>query len=323
MSRIDAILAAEKTEPAPTQAAPESPPGEQAPEPEAPAGPNKEVEGEDAPADAPAGEIPLDQLESIALEVTIKGEDGKDVVEKPTVKELREGYMRQKDYSRKTAEVARQREELGEKTRLAIDGERKQYVQQIQQLHDVLLETVAPELKNVDWNHLAQNDAFEYVRLRNRADQINQALSTIQGKAKEVTSKQEAEQKKARTEIATKARAQLEADIPGFNDALYQSLMKSGEKFGYKPEEIATWVDARAIKLLYAATQGQQAAPAKPSVDKKVVTVPKVVRPGASAENSQAQQRHASAMKQLQSSGTIQDAAAVLRARLGDSLNRG
>src|SRR3990167_3656548 len=77
---------------------------------EVPAEDNKTVEGEDAPADVPMAEIPLDQLEAIALDVKTKGEDGKDVVEKLTVKELREGYMKGKDYSRKTAEVARQRE---------------------------------------------------------------------------------------------------------------------------------------------------------------------------------------------------------------------
>ncbi len=331
VARIDAMLAKEKA-PVQAQQQPEQQPNTEQPadEPDAPAGPNRGVEGENQPAaDETSGtqqqtaEIPLDQLEAIELEVTTKGEDGKDVSTKLPIKELRSGYMRQADYSRKTAELARQRDEVSEKTRQAIETERTQYLQQLQQTHDLLFETAAPELKDVNWNHLATNDAFEYVRLRNRADQITQALSSIQAKQKEVAAKQSQEQTALRQKAVTQARATLEADIPGFNDALYQSLMKAGEKFGYKPEEIGNWIDPRAIKLLHAATQGQPAIPAKPSADKKIVTVPKTLKSGASAENSLGQQRQADAMKRLEKSGSIQDAAAVLRARLGDSLNRG
>lgn len=316
VSRIQAILEAEH--------APEQPEGETQTEgevqpetetePEVPAGPNTQTEGDDAQAEErQVAEIPLDQLEAIALEVTTKGEDGVDVVEKPTIKELREGYMRQKDYSRKTAEVARQREEVTENVRKAVDGERSQYLQNLQTLQAVLIETVAPELRDVNWTHLATNDAFEYVRLRNRADQIQQVLSDVQVKQNEIKAKQTAEQNEARQRIAAKARAQLEAEIPGWNDTLYQQLMRSGEKFGYKPEEVATWVDPRAIKLLHAALNAVQ--PTKPQVGKKVAAVPKVVKPGASSDGVKAQQQ-SDAMKRLQGSGSINDAAAVIRARL-------
>lgn len=321
VSKIQAILEAERAPEQQQQQMQQAEPqteGEVQPveetEPEVPAGPNQGVEGEDAPGERPVAEIPVDQLEAIQLEVTTKGEDGIDVVEKPTIKELRDGYMRQKDYSRKTAEVARQREEVGEKIRQGIDGDRKQYTENLQTLQNVLLETVAPELKDVDWNHLATNDAFEYVRLRNRADQITQVLSTIQAKQQEISAKQAAEHKEAMQKRAASARAQLEQDIPGWNDTIYQQLMKAGEKFGFKPEEVATWVDPRAIKLLHAATNA--VVPSKPSADKRTVVVPKAVKPGASNDGARAQQQ-SEAMKRLQGSGRLEDAAAVIRSRLG------
>lgn len=294
---------------------------EATPEAEAPAGPNRQVEGDQAPSeDAPAGdEIPLDQLEAIELEVTTKGEDGKDVVGKHSVKELRLGYMRQQDYQRKTAEVARQRDEVGQKVRQAIEGERSSYQQQLQQMQAVLLETAAPELKDVNWNDLATNNAFEYVRLRNRADQLAQVLSNFQGKQKEIEAKQKAEVDTARSKLAVKAIETLEAEIPGWNDALYQTLMKSGSKHGYKPEEVATWVDARAIKVLHKAYlyDQLQAEKTQPAVEKKVVVPPKVVRPGPAQNPNQRQQQEQGAMKRLQTSGRIEDAAAVIRSRLG------
>ena len=139
-------------------------------------------------------------------------------------------------------------------------------------------------------------------------------LSTIQAKQQEISAKQAAEHKEAMQKRAASARAQLEQDIPGWNDTIYQQLMKAGEKFGFKPEEVATWVDPRAIKLLHAATNA--VVPSKPSADKRTVVVPKAVKPGASNDGARAQQQ-SEAMKRLQGSGRLEDAAAVIRSRLG------
>ena len=328
---IQAMLDREKAPPAPqpdkAAAAPAAAPQEQVPaqtdatpEQEAPAGPNTQTEGDDVPAaDArQVAEIPLDQLEAIELDVTIKGEDGKDIAEKQSIKALREGYMRQKDYQRKTAEVARQRDAVGEQVRQAVESERTAYQQSLQQMQDLLVQTVAPELKDVNWNDLAANNAFEYVRLRNRADQIAQALSTVQAKQKELTDKQAKEQDASRQTLAAKAREELQRDIPSWNDGLYQTLMKSSESYGFKPEEVATWVDARAIKLLHKAYQFDQLQAEKtaPSPAKKVVTYPTTVRPGTVSNLNQRQQQGQVAMQRLQKSGGIDDAAAVIRSRL-------
>ena len=332
VSRIDAILNAEKPQQPQKQA---KEPVQQA-EPEAQeeqveAQPNRQVEGEEPQEESQQeqteqneqteqpremAEIPLDQLEAIELEVKVKGEDGKDVVEKPTVKELREGYMRQRDYQRKTAEVARQREEVGTQVRQAVESERKQYQESLVQMQALLLETAAPELRNVDWNDLATNDPLTYVQRRNRADQIAQAQSAIQARLKEVTDKQIAEAEAAKKQAALKAVETLEKDIPGWNDNLYQELIASSKQFGFKPEEVANWIDPRAIKLLHTALKAQKAAPQKPSAEKKVVVAPKVVKPGAAAAQTQAQQRHAEAVKRLQKNGTVEDAAAVIAARI-------
>ena len=322
--KIQAILDAEKAPEQPAApAAPEQAPAqpEATPTEEAPAQTNKQVEGDEAPTEDArrTAEIPLDQLEAIELDVTVKGEDGVDIAEKQTIKALREGYMRQKDYQRKTAEVARQRDAVGESVRQAVESERSAYQTQLQQMQALLVETVAPELKDVNWNDLAANNAFEYVRLRNRADQIAQALSQVQAKQQEVSAKQRTEQDAARKTLAAKAREELEAGIPGWNDALYQTLMKSGEKHGFKPEEVATWVDARAIKLLHKAHlyDQLQADKTQPAASKKVVVPPKVVKPGTVQATNPRQQQEQGAMKRLQSSGKIEDAAAVIRSRLG------
>ena len=313
IAAIDAILAG--PEPEKNQAVEgEEVPAEAAADTDAPAEADAPAsEREEAETEKPAvAEIPLEQLEAIELETTVQG-----VVEKRTIKELREGYMRQQDYSKKTAEVARQREEVSAQVRQAIESERTRYATELQQMQAILLETAAPELKDVNWNYLAANEPSEYVRLRNRADQIGNVLKEVQAKQQAVTQKQADEQRQAIARAAQESRAKLEAEIPGWNDALYQELMQVGISVGYKQEEVANWLDPRAFKVLHEASEYRKLKAGKPPVASRVVTPPKVIKPGATQANSQAAQRHSEAMKRLQSSGNVQDAAAVILARMG------
>lgn len=318
VSRIQAMLDLETRrppEPAKQEAQPEAP--QEAPvEAEPEAQPNKVVEGEEAPKEESKGvEIPEDQVDELEVEVKEWSKDGKRIPAKRKIKDLREGYMRLEDYSRNIQDVARQREELSKSTREAVEGERSQYTKTLQELQTALVETVAPELKDVNWNHLATNDPFEYVRLRNRADQITNVLTSIQSKQKEVSEKQQIDYRESLKAQAQKAIAVLEADIPGWNDSLYQTLQKEAVSVGYKEEEVRNWVDPRAMKLLHKAYLYDQLK-AKPASENKVAAVPKVVKPGATTTN-QAQQRHAEALKKLQAQGSIENAADVIRARLG------
>ena len=319
IARIGALLDAEAA--APVEQEPEA---QSAPNTEEPAEPA--AEGEEQQTEEPAeqqdpaamAEIPLDKLEAIELEVKVKGEDGRDVIEKPTIKELREGYMRQKDYSRKTAEVARQREEVPEKIRQGVESERTVYMQTLQQLNDLVIETVAPELKNVDWNTLATSDPFEYVRLQNRSNQVQQVLNGIQVKQQEITKKQEAEKGQALQKVAQQSRQVLEERIPGWSDQLYQQLMETAvTDYGYKRDEVASWLDPKAFQVLHDAAEYRKMKANKPIVDKRVVNVPKVVKSGTAQTVNRSQTRQSEAVKKLQGSGRIEDAAAVIRSRLG------
>jgi hypothetical protein len=288
--------------------------GESQPEPTE----NRQVEGEDAPAaDDSAGKWTPEQLDAIETEVEETGSDGKKVASKKTVKELRQGYLRQQDYSRKTQDLARERAEQGEKTRQLIEVERKAYIDQLEILQQALIETAAPELKNADWNHLSRNDAFEYVRLDNQRKQLVGAVERVQQKINEAKAKTAAEQKTAQENALRTAREKVAAAIPDYNDALQAQLVKYGETLGFKADEINGWTDPRATQLLHAAFQAQQKKPETPSPTKKTVIPPKAITPGASSAVQQARTRHAEAMQKLNKSGRVDDAAAVIAARLG------
>ena len=80
-------------------------------------------------------------------------------------------------------------------------------------------------------------------------------------------------------------------------------------------------MDHRAFEILHDAFQFRQlkgkSATTTPITGKKVIVPPKVVKPGAAAPATAAQVRAGDAMKKLQKSGTVQDAAAVIKSRMG------
>ena len=312
---ISALMDAERVVPDAPKA--QEPPAEAAqPETEAEYEPeaNAEVEGQDAEPDSgeEVATIPLDQLEAIELETTYKGVDGKDVTEKLPIKAIREGFMRGQDYTRKTQELARQRDELGQKIRQGIESERQQYQQTLQQLEAAILETAAPELKNVDWNALAANDPFEYVKLKNRAEQITNALNSVKVKQQEVKVKAEAEQRQVLQETAQKTWASLESERPGWSQDTYQKVLKSAEPLGYTTDEVGKWLDPRAIKLLHKAHLYDQLKAGTPAPQKKVVKAPVAVKPNASQPVSRTAQRQSNALSNLRKSGSVNDMASFI-----------
>ncbi len=312
VEKIQAMLTAE-------QPAPEAPKEQAAPAateatPEAPTEAPKE---EPVATDEPHTEIPLETLEAIEIEIKHHDDDGKEILEKIPVKELTKSYLRQSDYTKKTQALARERNEVENTIRQRTEGERKAYQEQLQLVHQLVIDSVAPELKDVNWNHLASTDPAEYVRLKNRADQITNTLSQVQSKQSELTQKQQAEQTQARQKAAEAARVVLERDIPDWSDAHYQKLMKFAvDNYGYKPEAVSQWIDPGAFKALNDAYQFRQLKSDAPVKDKKVVRVPQTVRPGAK-DTSAAQRQNNEVMSRLQKSGRIEDAAAVIKSRFG------
>lgn len=319
VAMISALLDAEKVTPNTPKEPQAQKPAEPA-QPEADAeyqpGENAQAEGEDAPQSegekSPVAEIPLDQLDAIELEVKEWAKDGKRTEAKRTIKELREGYMRLDDYSRNIQDVARQREEVGKQVRQGIESERSTYLTNLQQLQTALVESVAPELKNADWNSLATNDPFKYVELRNRAEQITNTLSAIKAKQQEIIDKQGAERRETVQAEARKTWATLESDIPGWNAETYREILKASESLGYTQTETGEWIDPRAVKLLHKAYLYDQLKAGKPSPDKKVVVAPPAIKPGATSSASRPAQQKAQALDRLRKSGRLDDLAAIL-----------
>ena len=296
-------------DPDPQRAAPETAEGEQAPQ---------EVEAKPAEAkEAPEDVITLDP-DAELFEMEISSSDGKKEAKKLSLKELQQGYLRQTDYQRKTAEIARMRDEAESNIKGQVQQAQQAYQHQLMVTRQALIRAAAPELQNVDWNKLSTDDPAEFVRLSAKSSQLQASLNAIDGEMRGAAAQYQQQNQAALAAAVQESVKVLQQDIPEWSDETYRGLLKAAvEEYGFKGEEIGAVYDARVIKMLHDASQWRQLQKAKPAVEKKLVTVPKVhLKPGTTnQQQSPAQTKLQEAETRLRKSGKDADFAALLLAR--------
>lgn len=249
-------------------------------------------------------DIELDPDEKLfEVEETVEG-GGKET-RKYSLNELKAQRMMQADYQRKTAELARQREQAQEEIRQGIEESRKQYQQSLEMQQKLVWGLVAPELQKTDLEKLAEEDPAEYIKAQNRINKFQQVIQGIQAEQQKLA-QQEIEH--LQRVVIPKASEELQRDIPNWGPELKQNLMKTGETYGFRPEELQAVVDPRVIKVLHDAWRFRQIGEKKPIADKKVVEKPRVMKPG----TKQKQEPSKDEFKRLQKTGKLEDAAAAI-----------
>lgn len=274
---------------APPEGADEPP----APESQEEAQPAKEAETIEIDPDAKLFEV----------ELTVEGGEKKS--EKLSLNDLKAQRMMQSDYQRKTAELARQREDVQVQIRQGIEKTQTEYMQALQAQEALIWNAVAPDLQKVDWDKLAVEDPAQFVQMSNRATKVQQTIQAIRAEQQKLVSQ---EQEYRKNVLAPKANEELRRDIPNWGLDLYQKCLQTANEYGYKPEEVNEVVDPRAMRALHDLYQYRKLKSEKTIADKKVVEKPKTLKPG-SREEPQVNQ---DAFKRLGRTGHIQDAAAVI-----------
>lgn len=259
----------------------------------------EQSEDEDTPEEQP------EQPQSFTVKV-----DGEEVA--VTLDELRNGYSRTQDYTRKTMEVAEQRK-AAEAELQAVRQEREQYEQLLPQLRAYLEEQLAP---SEDLQALRYSDPGEYAARMEENRQIReriQAVTAEQTRLAETTSResQQARQQTVQTELAKLVKA-----LPEWNDPkVRDETMQAAISYGFTPEEINDTIDHRAFVILRKAALYDRLKAKAPETAKKVEAV-KTARPGGASQPSKVTDLTRSKQR-LAKTGNVNDAAAVLLKMLG------
>lgn len=272
----------------------------------------KPVEAQEEPAveqEELQEEVEETPQETRKHKLTVKGDDGSDLEVEVDDEELKKGYMLERAFRMKTAQIARERESLQVKIKEAVEPKLKELDEKLQMAEQAVWHTLAPEIQNIDWNKLAEENPAEWAKKYQHVQNVNAKLAQIQAERKKVEEARQQEQREQLKKAAEESVERLKEDLPGWNNELYGKILKTGiEKYGFKAEEVNAITDHRAIKVLHDAMQ-YMTLKAKPVVEKRTVPqAPKVVKPGAGEKPDAGAEKWNQGMAKLSKTGRSEDA---------------
>lgn len=262
------------------------------------------------------GSIELDP-DAKLFEVEEMREGGTKEKVKYSLSELKSQRMMQADYQRKTAELAREREAARESVKQQVEPVVKQYQDRLQTFENALWQAMAPEVQGVDLDRLSRENPAEWAAKMQRIQSFQTTLQAIEFERSKLAETSKQQFQEAQQQQIQKARETLQTEIPGWSDDVYRSVLKTGLDYGYSAPEVNAVTDPRAIKVLHDAMKYRALQAAKPGMEKKVVSVPKVVKPGSSEKADPNREDLQKAKAQLKKTGRQEDAIAYARHLVG------
>jgi len=265
-----------------------------------------------------------DEIESYEAEETSESSDIQENSEEPyysvtvdgtdlsvNLEELIQGYQRNADYTRKTQELAQERNQSSEFVeRSKKDVEAK--LQKLDQLNNAAQAQLQQEYAEVDFEKLYDEDPVEAARLEHKMRKKHSQLAQVQQQTQELQSqefnKYLGEQQKLLTQ-----------KIPEFTDEqkgprFKQQMRDYLGNIGFNDTEINSVYDHRYVMLVKDAMSYRNLQKAKPGIKKKVANAPKVVKGGVAKSKGQADaEAKRQQLSKLRKTGQVRDAAKFFR----------
>jgi hypothetical protein len=247
------------------------------------------------------------------LRYTIKV-DGEEL--EVSIDELRNGYQRQADYTRKSQALAKQRKETEniQSERMQLDQERQMYANGLQMLQEQQQAKLS-EYDSVDWTSLKEEDPYAYMLKKDEFRDAQERVTNAEEQQHYIRQEQETEVKKQRATFVQQEYTKLVDVIPEWkskDSTIKQDIQKYASSVGFLPQEISQLADHRSVLILKKAMEydrlTKKVAPKKKAVKK----VPKVQKPGRGKQKSETADEAANKKRaRLRSSGKQEDAASI------------
>lgn len=260
----------------------------------------------ETPAETEATAPPAEPDQTVTVKI-----DGKDV--EVSLSELKSGYQRQADYTRKTMETAEQRKQAQAETQKA-QQERQAYAANLQKLQ-VQDEAALQQQQSIDWTALLESDPVEYLKQQHLAQTRQARLNQVYAEQQTIATQMQAEQAQSYQQHLMAQHDDLVAKLPEWRDEAKATAEKSALREyllnqGYDKDAVSNIGDAKAVILARKAMLYDQVMAKAQAAAKKVATLPtRVERPGI-GENPNLDKR-SSAFQRLNKTGRVEDAAAV------------
>ena len=243
--------------------------------------------------------------------------DGEEI----TVEELKAANLRQRDYTRKTQELAEQRKAL-EAKESDIERERAQYAQML----PALQQRLEQKEQEPDWDTLYDTDPTMAAKAerqwRKQQEEKQSQLQAVQAEQQRVQALQQEKMQQMQEQYVTQQREMLPDIIPEWRDSKVAAQEATqirdfllGE--GFTEEDITGLKHATLVKLARKAMlydRGETRVTAAKAKPKKARA--KTLKSGTKASQPKPKSEAQKAIQNAKQSGRIQDAASAIRALL-------
>lgn len=270
---------------------------------------------EDSDLDEEDGDEEATQELSEDLTVKVKV-DGQEM--EVTLAELRNGYSRTADYTRKATALAEQRKSLEAEVE-AIRAERTQYAQLLPILQQQIQQQNAAE---PDWDTLYDEDPIEAARLerhwRRTKEEQTQRLAAIQAEQQRLAVEEAKQRNQHMQAVVAAERVKLPEVIPEWKDQ--ETMMREAQELrewatsnGLTEQDVNSLTQAAHIALIRKAMLYDKGVRNMEKAKQPGKKKARIVRPGSS--NSSAKPGSIDikrASKRLAQTGSVNDAAALL-----------
>jgi len=232
------------------------------------------------------------------------------------LEELKAGYQRQSDYTRKSQALAegRKENEAIQSERIRLEQERQMYANGLQMLKEQQSAKLQ-EFKGVDWENLKEEDPYAYML---KKDEYRDAQDKARNAAQQqqiVQQQQKQQEAQSRATFVQDQYSQLVNALPEWGNkesTVKEDIRKFAISSGYAPEEVDQLADHRSVLILKKAMEfdklTKKVAPKKKAIKK----VPKVQKSGRGKVKSEAADDKTKKKRaRLRKSGHQDDAASV------------
>lgn len=230
---------------------------------------------------------------------------------------LKDKFMLQADYTRKTQEVAEQRKQIeAAQANLQLQAQMQQ-----QNLEDyaklIATDKQLQGYQQVDWNALYDSDPAEFVRLKEAYRELKDSRTEMTQTLTMKQQQQIAEQQSRLQQATEEGNAVLTKEIPGWNPTKGKEIKDYAvTTLRFKPEELNAVTDPRVVIALWKAQQFDKLKSGKAVTDKKVQNLPKVGKPGSTSNKTLNKTQEEVLRKNLKRTGSTDDAALLFLSRM-------
>ncbi len=232
------------------------------------------------------------------------------------IEELKNGYQRQADYTRKSQALAEQRKgtEAIQSERVRLEQERQMYANGLQMLQEQQSAKLS-DFENTDWTALKDDDPYQYMLKKDEYRDAQERVNNVAQQQVLIQQEQVEQANKARAYFVQQEYSKLVNALPEWNDAkstIKKDVQEYASSVGFRPEEISQLADHRSVLIIKKAMEYDKLT-TKVAPKKKVVkTVPKVQKSGRGNSNEDAATEAMNKKRaRLRKTGKQQDAASL------------